>query len=490
MSTVAEVDVVIVGTGFSGIAMAVALQQAGRTFVILEKADDVGGTWRDNRYPGVACDVASHLYSFSFDLNPYWSHTYSRGDVIHDYLLAVVEKHGLREHIRFDAALHAAEYDETSGVWTAATHSSNGSMHTVTGRALVLGVGALHMPHIPGIDGLHTFTGELVHTAAWPRDSSMFGRRVGVIGTGASAVQCIPALAEDAEHLTVFQRSAPWIMPQHNAEYSDATIDRFRRRPALMRAHRAALRASNDVRAVAFDSHPRLLELASREAARHLANQIKDPQLRERLTPDYTMGCKRVLLSDTYYPALARHDVDLVTEDIVTVTPDGVVTTAGDLHELDVLVLATGFDPRGSYAHLAVTGRDGRAFADEWQAGVQSYLGVTMTGFPNLFLLLGPNTGLGHTSVVLMIEAQVAHVVALLDERDRRGARAVEVRPELVAAFTREMRERSGRSVWTQGGCTSWYLDADGENRTLWPGGVREYERRLTKPAPVDYLFS
>lgn len=490
MSTVAEVDVVVVGTGFSGIGMAVALQDAGRSFVILEKADEIGGTWRDNRYPGVACDVPSHLYSFSFELNPYWSHTYSRGDVIQDYLLAVVEKYELREHIRFDTALHAADFDESSGVWTIATHSSDGSTHTVTARALVLGVGALHLPHIPLIDGLHTFAGELIHTAAWPRDSSMFGRRVGIIGTGASAVQCIPALAEDAEHLTVFQRSAPWIMPQRNSEYSDATIDRFRRHPALMRAHRAALRRRNDLRAVAFDSQPRLLELASREARRHLANQIKDPQLREKLTPTYTMGCKRVLLSDTYYPALARADVDVVTDDVVGVTPDGVVTADGTLHEVDALVLATGFDPRGSYAHLDITGRDGRSFAEEWQNGVESYLGVTMADFPNLFMLLGPNTGLGHTSVVLMIEAQIAHVMTLLDERDRRGAHAVEVRPELVPAFTREMRERSGRSVWTQGGCTSWYLDDDGENRTLWPGGVGEYERRLTEPSAVDFLFT
>ena len=329
-------------------------------------------------------------------------------------------------------------------MWTIATHSSDGSTHTVTARALVLGVGALHLPHIPLIDGLHTFAGELIHTAAWPRDSSMFGRRVGIIGTGASAVQCIPALAEDAEHLTVFQRSAPWIMPQRNSEYCDATIDRFRRHPALMRAHRAALRRRNDLRAVAFDSQPRLLELASREARLHLANQIKDPQLREKLTPTYTMGCKRVLLSDTYYPALARADVDVVTDDVVGVTPDGVVTADGTLHEVDALVLATGFDPRGSYAHLDITGRDGRSFAEEWQNGVESYLGVTMADFPNLFMLLGPNTGLGHTSVVLMIEAQIAHVMTLLDER------GVDVTPVFLSVDPRRDTPEQLRD-WTDG---------------------------------------
>ena len=490
MSAVAEVDVVVVGSGFSGIGMAVALRATGRSFVILEKGDEIGGTWRENRYPGVACDVPSHLYSFSFDLNPYWSHTYSSGDVIQDYLLSVVEKHGLREHVRFDSWMQAAAYDDASGTWQVTSMGSDGSVSVVTARALVLGVGALHMPHIPLIDGLHTFGGELIHTASWPQETSMFGRRVGIIGTGAAAVQCIPPLAEDAEHLTVFQRSAPWIMPQNNDEYSDATIDRFRRHPALMRVHREALRRKNDLRAVAFDSHPKLLEIASREASRHLKNQVKDPDLRRKLTPDYTMGCKRVVLSDTYYPALVREDVSVVTEPIVAVMPDGVVTEEGTVHELDALVLATGFDPKGSYAHLQIAGRDGRSFAEEWQSGVESYLGVTMAGFPNLFMLLGPNTGLGHTSVLLMVEAQIAHVMRLLDERDRRGASSVEVRPELVPAFTREMRERSERSVWRQGGCTSWYLDDDGENRTLWPGGVGEYEQRLTRPDAIDFLFT
>ena len=490
MSAVAEMDVVVVGSGFSGIGMGVALKNAGRSFVILEKADEIGGTWRENRYPGVACDVPSHLYSFSFDLNPYWSHTYSSGDVIQDYLLSVVEKHGLREHVTFGAWVEGASYDEASGVWSVVAHTDDGRTTTVTARALVLGVGALHLPHIPLIEGLHTFAGELVHTASWPENTSMFGRRVGIIGTGASAVQCIPPLAEDAEHLTVFQRSAPWIMPQRNGEYSETTIDRFRRHPALMRAHREALRRKNDLRAVAFDAQPKLLELASREAKRHLRNQVSDPSLREKLTPDYTMGCKRVILSDRYYPALVRSDVSLVTDDVVAVTPEGVVTSGGAMHELDALVLATGFDPAGSYAHLQISGRDGRSFADEWAQGVQTYLGVSMAGFPNLFMLLGPNTGLGHTSVVLMIEAQIAHVMRLLGERDRRGTTAVEVRPELVPAFTREMRERTERSVWKQGGCTSWYLDEDGENRTLWPGGVGEYERRLTRPDAIDFLFS
>lgn len=486
----AEVDVVVVGSGFSGIGMGVALQAAGRSFVILEKSDEIGGTWRDNRYPGVACDVPSHLYSFSFDLNPYWSHTYSSGDVIQDYLLSVVEKHGLREHIRFDSWMQTAEFDEANGTWLVTFVSSDGRVTTIAASALVLGVGALHMPNVPLIEGLHTFGGELVHTASWPAETSMFGRRVAVIGTGASAVQCIPPLAEDAAHLTVFQRSAPWIMPQHNSEYSEATIDRFRRHPALMRVHREALRRKNDLRAVAFDTQPKLLELASREAQRHLHNQVKDDGLRERLTPNYTMGCKRVILSDRFYPAMVREDVSLVTDPIAEVVPDGIVTEDGELHEVDAIVLATGFDPKGSYSYLQITGRDERSFAEEWQQGVESYLGVTMAGFPNLFMLLGPNTGLGHTSVVLMIEAQIAHVMRLLAERDHRGADTVEVRPELVPAFTREMRERTERSVWRQGGCTSWYLDDDGENRTLWPGGVGEYERRVTKPDTIDYLFT
>lgn len=489
-SPIADVDVVILGTGISGIAMAMELDEAGRSYLMLEKADEVGGTWRENVYPGVACDVPAHLYSFTREPNPYWSHTYASGDEIQDYLLSVVERRRIRPHIQFGAWLTTASYDDATGLWHI-EYVKHGAQHPtqLTCRAFVLGVGALHLPSVPYIDGLHQFRGQVIHTAAWPKETQVFGQRVGVIGTGASAVQCIPPLAEDAAHLTVFQRTPSWVLPRHNSEYSDATIDRFRRRPRMLKAHRESLRVSNDLRAVAFDSHPKLLELASKQALAHLRNQVKDPVLREKLTPDYTMGCKRVLMSDTYYPALVRQDVSLITDGILAVTPDGVVTDDGSLHELDVLVLATGFDPAGSYRHLDIRGEFGRSFADEWADGVETYLGITMAHFPNLFMLLGPNTGLGHTSVIGMIEAQAKHIVRLLDARDEQGALAVSVRPELVEAFTRQLAQRHTAAVWQTGGCHSWYVDDDGVNRTLWPGSVREYEKRCGEENLIAYQF-
>ena len=485
-----DVDVIIVGAGIAGIAMAMELQRTGQTFVVLEKGDEIGGTWRDNRYPGVACDVPSHLYSFANEPNPYWSHTYASGDEIQDYLLSVVEKHDLRRHIMFDAWVAGARYEESNGHWEVTYRPQDSHSMTLTSRGLVLGVGLLHLPNVPMIEGLQHFAGEVIHTAAWPRETSMFGRRVGVIGTGASAVQCIPPLAQDATHLSVFQRTPSWVLPRHNTEYSEATIDRFRRHPGLMKAHRTSWRVKTDARSVAFDSHPKLLEMASKKALAHLHNQVKDPQLREKLTPTYTMGCKRVLTSDDYYPALVRQDVTLVTDEVIAATPDGLVTADGAFHQLDVIVLATGFDPAGSYRHLDIVGALGRSLADEWADGVRTYLGIALADFPNLFLLHGPNTALGHTSVIAMIEAQVGHVSALLAERDRRGAASIRVRPELVDAFTRQVQERSERSVWLTGGCHSWYLDADGVNRTVWPGSLRDYENRCSSSdVAIDYLF-
>lgn len=481
-------DVVVVGAGFAGIAMGVALKASGRDFLILEKADEIGGTWRENRYPGCACDVPAHLYSFSFEPNPYWSKTFADADEIQDYLLYCVEKYALRPHVRTDATVQHARYDAATGVWTVTVASAWGELRQLRARALVLGVGALHEPVVPDLPGLETFEGELRHTATWDRGLSVQGRRVGVIGTGSSGVQIIPPLAEDAAHLTVFQRTPAWVLPRDNTDYSEATIDRFERHPMVMRAHRTQLRATHDARGRAFTDHPGLLRAMQLRARRHLAAAVSDPTLRERLTPGYTMGCKRILLSDAYYPAMARPDVTLATDAIERVEPRAVVTADGTRHEVDFLVLATGFDPIGSYRYLGVAGLDGRVLGQEFAHDAQTYLGVTVPAFPNLFVLLGPNTLLGHTSVLLMLEAQVALTMRLLDERDRRGARAVQVRPEVVPGFMAEIDRRSEGSVW-ESGCHSWYLDDAGRNRTLWPGSVREYERRLTRPELVDYTF-
>lgn len=481
-------EVVIVGSGFSGIAMGVALRAAGRDFTILEKAGEIGGTWRENRYPGCECDVPAHLYSFSFEPNPYWSHTYAPGDEIQDYLLFCVEKYGLRPHVRTETTVQQAQYDSATGRWTVTIASPWGALSELTASALVLGVGPLHEPLIPDIPGLETFAGELRHTATWDPGTTVQSRRVGVIGTGSSGVQIIPPLAEDAKRLTVFQRTPAWVLPRGNAEYSEKQVDRFEQHPLAMQAHRSRLRAQEEARTLAFTSQPKLLRAMSLQARRHLAGAVTDPQLREALTPTYTMGCKRILLSDDYYPALTRDNVDLVTDSIEQVEPRAVVTADGERHALDMLVLATGFDPIGSYRYLAVKGEEGRILGREIARDGETYLGVTVPHFPNLFLLLGPNTLLGHTSVLLMLEAQVALIMRLLEERDRRAAASVSVRPEVVPGFMSEIDRRSARTVW-ESGCTSWYLDEQGRNRTLWPGSVRDYEKRATKPELVDYLF-
>ncbi|WP_446666693.1 flavin-containing monooxygenase [Flexivirga sp. B27] len=482
-------DLVIVGSGFSGIGMAIAARNKGRDFVVLEKAEEIGGTWRDNRYPGCECDVPSHLYSFSFELNPYWSKAYATADEIQDYLLYCVEKYALREHIRFGTIVERMTYDEGLAAWHL-TVTDNYGTHQLVAGAVALGVGPLHEPVMPEIPGIEEFRGELLHTAEWDPGTTVVGKRVGVIGTGCSGVQVIPALAEDARSVTVFQRTPTWVLPKIDPAYPDWLIDQYEKRPWLMKAHRAKLRTAGEVRVGGFTKQPKALKAASKAALAHMHSAIKDPALRKKLTPDYTMGCKRVTMSNTYYPALAADHVTVETAPIREADRTSVTTEDGTSYDLDVLVYATGFDVTGSYRHLGITGLGGRTLDSEWSDDIQTYYGVTAPGYPNLFFLLGPNTVLGHTSVVLMIEAQIGLVSKLLDARDERGATAVQVRPQVVPAHMQQLDERSAQSVWEAGQCTSWYLDDRGRNRVLWPGTVGEYERKLAKPELVDYEFT
>ncbi|GAB3581727.1 NAD(P)/FAD-dependent oxidoreductase [Calidifontibacter terrae] len=483
-------DLVVIGAGFSGIAMTIAAKAAGREVLILEQAEEIGGTWRDNRYPGVACDVESHLYSYSFELNPDWSRDYAPGDEIQDYLLYVVEHYDVRRHVRFGARVQQAWFVQETGHWEVAFATPTGLLETVTCRDLVVAVGSLQTPVTPPIPGLELFRGEVMHTADWVAGTTSHGKRVGVIGTGASAIQVIPPLAEDAAALTVFQRTPSWVLPKNDREIPESTSERFERRPALMQAKRQKIRAANETRAVAFTKHPALLSAVSLRSRHYLKSVVKDPVLREQLTPDYTMGCKRIPLSDNYYEALIRKNVRVVTGAITSADATGIVTADGKHHALDLLVLATGFDPSASWKAVNVFGENHRSLTAAWDAGIDSYFGVTVPAFPNMFLLLGPNSELGHTSVLLMMEAQVEMVVKLMAERDRRGADLVSVRPQVVPAHMREIDERSAKSVWQQGGCRSWYLDEQGRNRTLWPGSVGEYERRVREPDYIDFEFT
>lgn len=460
--------VVIVGTGFSGLGMAIRLAQRGESdYVVLEKADDVGGTWRDNRYPGCACDVPSRLYSFSFDQKPDWTRDFATADEIWAYLRDVADRHGVRGRIEFGADLTSAAYSEQHRRWELATAGGR----RWTADALVLGVGALHEPRLPDVPGLEDFGGPVFHSARWPARDGLDGKRVAVVGTGASSVQIVPALAPRTERITVFQRTPAWILPKHDTVWSERRKRMFASHPALQRAVRWRTYWELEARAPVFTRFPALARLAQRYALRQLREAVSDPLVRRQLTPDYTIGCKRILLSNDYWPAFERDDVQLVTDPIARVEPGAVVTADGTRHEVDALVLGTGFDLGGSFERIDLRGRGGQSLSDAWSTGMHTHLGITVAGFPELYLLLGPNTGLGHNSVVLMIELATRYVLECLD-RARSGARDTSARAQ--ARFTAEMLRRSRHTVWASG-CRSWYLDRFGHNTAIWPGSTVAY---------------
>jgi cation diffusion facilitator CzcD-associated flavoprotein CzcO len=479
-----EFHTVVIGTGFSGLGMAIQLRRDGRDdFVVLEKADDVGGTWRDNTYPGCACDIRSHMYSFSFAQNPGWSRSFSPQPEIWRYLRNVTDRYRLRDHIRFGVEVTGARWDADERRWHVAT--TNGDY---TARFLVAGIGALHIPHIPALPGLETFAGETFHSATWNHDYDLTGKRVAVVGTGASAIQFVPRVARDVEQLTIFQRTPPWIMPKTDFAIPERVKSVFRTVPGAQRLYRAALYWLHEARAIGFNNHPGLLKLISRLALAHMRRTVKDPELRRKLTPDYVMGCKRVLVADDYYPALTRDNVEVNVDGIRAVTERGVVDGKGVTHEVDAIIHGTGFHVTDAFDHLDVTGVDGRHLAKEWgESGIQTHLGITVAGYPNLFFLLGPNTGLGHNSVVFMIESQIRYVSQAMALADRAGAEALDTRESAQAEFQSDIQRKLAGGVWTQGGCTSWYLDAHGVNRTIWPGYTWRYWLRTRKLDPSAY---
>jgi cation diffusion facilitator CzcD-associated flavoprotein CzcO len=467
--------VVVVGSGFAGIGASVALQDAGVEHVVLERAQDVGGTWRDNRYPGCRCDVPSHLYSFSFALNPEWSETYSPQPEIQTYLRRVAEERGVVGRTRFGAALQEARWDGDARRW---------SLDTATGPmtcdVLLLGNGPLAEPATPDIPGIESFAGTTFHSASWPEGIDLTGKRVAVIGTGSSAIQFVPEIQPVVGHLTVFQRTPAWVIPHRTRRISDRERRLYRRVPAAQRALRSAIYWSRELIALGMvNNRTTAIEKLARK---HLSEQVTDPELKAKLTPDFKPGCKRLLLSDTWYPALQQDNVELVTEKVVEVRPDAVVTADGVAHEVDVLILGTGFRVLDNPTYERLRGTDGRTMAEHWQeVGTQARYGATVPGFPNLFQLAGPNTGIGHTSLVVMIEAQLRYVLDALRVMDETGARSVELRPTALADWTDEMRRRSRKTVWASGGCASWYLDAEGRNGAIWPGQTFEFVRRTRR---------
>ena len=475
--------VAIIGAGFGGLAAAIRCAQAGiRDVVVLEAGDDVGGTWRDNTYPGAASDIPSRLYSLSFAPRTDWSRTYPSQAELQAYLRDVADRSGLRHVLRTRTQVLAARYDEPTAQW----HLTTDRGDTEVADAVVCALGALRVPADAKLPDLERFAGDQMHTARWDHEVAIASRRVGVIGTGASGIQVVPALAGHADHVAVFQRSPAWIIPRRDRPTTRWGRAAARHVPGWREAARAGVYLRKESKLPLFRAGGRVRPHVERFALGHLRAQVADPGLRRRLTPTDALGCKRVLISDDFYPALQRDDVALVDDPIERVVPEGIVLRDGRVIELDVLVHATGFDVHDPLTPMTVEGRSGRSLNTCWRERPTAYLGITHPGFPNLFTLLGPNTGLGHNSVVVMIEAQVAHVVAALQTLRQPGVRSVEVTREALDAFVAEIDRRHARMVWASG-CRSWYLDDQGRNVALWPGSSMGYNLRTRRFDPAAY---
>ena len=465
-------SVLVVGAGFGGLGVAIALRRAGFDDVtVLERGDDVGGVWRDNSYPNAACDVPSPLYSWSFAPNTRWGRRYSAQAEIHAYIRQTAEAEGVRDLVRTGTTVTGAAYDDEAGRWRVTTDT--GEMFEAD--VLVPAVGQLSEPSIPAIPGTEEFTGPAFHSARWRHDVDLAGKRVAVIGTGASAIQFVPGIVDEVASITIFQRSAPYVVPKPDQAYRPLhhrVFERFPRTFALER-HVTWLLSEHLNRAITGTTVMlKGLELAFRA---HLRRQVKDPELRRRLRPDYPIGCKRILFSNDWYPALARPHVDLVTDRVATIEPGGVRSQDGILHEADVLIWGTGFASLDYLAPIAITGAGGRDLQETWADGARAYLGLCVPGFPNMFCVYGPNTNLGGSSIIGMLEGQADFIVDAV-QAIAREHQPLEVRREVADAFDAEMQQRLGRTAWAQ--CDSWYREANGRITTNWPGLVQEYRDR------------
>ncbi|WP_026415970.1 flavin-containing monooxygenase [Actinomadura oligospora] len=478
--------IVVIGSGFAGLGMAIRLRQQGfHDFVVLEKSEALGGTWHDNTYPGCACDVPSHMYSYSFELNPGWSRMFAPQPEIRAYMEATADKYRVRDHIRFGASVDSMEWDDAGGRWNVTLADGD----VLRPKAIVTGVGALHIPSFPDLPGMERFQGASFHSAEWDHDVDLTGRRVAVVGTGASAIQFVPQVAKKASKVVLFQRTAPWIQPKPDRPIPAPVRTLFDKVPGAARAFRAGIYWALEARAVSFAVSPSLAGPMKKLAMSHLNKQVADPELRAKLTPDYTIGCKRVLLSNDYYPALTRDNVELDTSGVAEVREHSIVTRDGVEHEVDVIVYGTGFKVTDALTEMRVTGRDGVKIQEVWAEGIEAHHGTTVERMPNFFMLLGPNTGLGHNSVVFMIEVQIAHVLSCLRLLQERGMDTIEPRPGAVRSFNDRMHRRLRRAVWNEGGCQSWYLDEHGVNRTLWPGFTFEFWASSRKAKEDEYLL-
>jgi cation diffusion facilitator CzcD-associated flavoprotein CzcO len=463
--------IAIVGSGFSGLCLGIQLKLAGiESFTILEKADRIGGTWRDNTYPGAACDVPSIAYCFSFEQKADWSRNFSPHDEIRAYMEHCATKYHLLRHVRFGTEVASARFDEQRALWVLRTSTGE----EIEAEVLVSAVGQLNRPFEPAIPGLDVFRGTKFHSARWNHDWDPTDRRVAVVGNAASAIQFVPEIAPRVRHLAILQRSANWMIPRNGRAYSEAEKDRMRRHPALTRAYRWLIWALLEMRWPMFLGN-RFLEAGTRRMAlRHIEDTVRDPALRAKLVPDYPIGGKRILISDDYYQALNRPNVEVVTGGIERFTEDAVVTRDGVTRPIDTAILATGFESTSFLAPMEITGLDGRALDGDWRGGARAYRGITVAGFPNLFLLYGPNTNLGHNSIVFMIECQVAYVVQAIRTLIARDLAWLDLRPEAMEAYDRRLQRELDRTVWARTP-KSWYKTDSGRITNNWSGSTIRY---------------
>jgi len=479
-------EVAIVGAGVSGLGMGIQLLKAGeKNFRIFDKGHDVGGTWRDNTYPGCGCDVKSSLYSYSFEPWAEWSNSYAKQGEIYKYLRHCATKYGVYPHIQFKTGINAANYDEQTGVWTLTTDQGE----HIRAKNVVTAVGPFSAPKVAAFEGADQFKGKTVHTAAWDHSVDLQGKRVGLIGTGATAVQVGPAIADQVKNLTVFQRTANWIMPRPDRTIEEAEKAVNRKAPLNMKLNRLGVYWFNELTAPFlilkydfFKAQPQKM------ASSYLARKVKDPVLRKKLTPTFKFGCKRVLVSSDWYPTMQKEHVHLETNGIDRITPKGIRTSDGTEHELDVIIYATGYEVRHTGAPIEAKGVGGASLNEKWKEGSEAYQGIATAGFPNMYFLVGPFTGPGHTSVIAYAEAQIGYVIQAIKLRNQRKLKAISVKPEVENRFVGNMDGRSEHTVW-KSGCASWYLSPNGRNNTLYPGLNAEYRMRLARFNPSNYVL-
>ncbi len=473
-----DFDIIIVGSGFAGIGMAIQLKlNTNFTFAILEKEKTLGGTWRDNNYPGAACDVPSYLYSFSFEPYYQWSKMFSPHNEILDYQKYCAQKYEIDQNIIYNQEINKAVFCEDTGKWE--IHTKRG--RSFKSKAVIAATGPLNKVKIPPFKGMKRFKGKSFHSSMWDHNFDYRGKKVAVVGTGASAIQIVPSIAEKVDQLYLFQRTAPWVLPKPDRKIGDAENMAASALPIIQKSQRERIYWQLELNALAFTKYQRIFKIAEMQGINHIKKYIKDKTLQTKLIPNYTIGCKRILLSNDYYPALARTNVNVITNEIETFNEKGLQTINGNQFDVDLIVYATGFDASENQAPFEIRGLDNQNLQKMWMQGGEAYKGAAITGFPNAFMVVGPNTGLGHTSMIFMMESQYPYILQGLKKLMEQNVKYLNVKQKEQEAYNKKIQEKMKTTIWHNGGCKSWYLNENGKNTTLWPGFTYEYKKMMKR---------